>query len=102
MAWREVLAFASVVAGMVAMASALVPLCGLPLGLAGLVIGVIGLRSRLHDPAMFGVLMSWLALVLAGGLFVAGWWPSVVVWGIWGGGLAICWMLYRTLNRPIV
>jgi len=43
-----------------------IPILGMPLGLAGFVLGMLGLRFRAKDPAAGGQVHAWIGIVLGG------------------------------------
>ena len=65
---RELVALTALVLGMVAMGSALLPACAVPVALLALVVGTFGLSSRLRGPAAGGIVLGWLALLVATGI----------------------------------
>jgi hypothetical protein len=65
---RELLAFTSLVLGMIAMGSAFLPDCAAPVALLAVLLGVLGLDSRLRGPAVGGIVLGWLGLLVTVGL----------------------------------
>jgi hypothetical protein len=56
----------------------LIPILGIPLGIAGFVLGVLGLRFRRQNPTAGGLVHAWIGIVL-GGLCGFGYLALVVI-----------------------
>jgi hypothetical protein len=65
------MAIAAFVLGISSVFLAFAGVCDLPFGITGVVLGVLGLRSvRRHDPAVAGVTLSGIGIVLSVGATV--------------------------------
>lgn len=57
-------AIASLVLGIVDLLAWLLPICGLPIGIAGIILGAIGAKSSKRGMAIAGIILCAIAIVL--------------------------------------
>ncbi len=57
----------------------LLPVIGIPFGIASFVLGVIGLKKRARNPVIKGSVHAWIGIVLGGGTTLL--WIGLIVLG---------------------
>lgn len=64
----------------------LLPVLGIPFGIAAFILGIIGLKKRAANPVIKGAAHAWIGIILGGGTAVL--WISLLVFGFGAAFLA--------------
>lgn len=68
--WKGYTAIASLVVGVLSLCASFIPCCGCTMSIIGVVCGILGLPSDKKTLAIIGIVLSGLALMISGGIFI--------------------------------